>query len=281
MKFRLSSTVVFSSAIGYLLGTDYFSFIDMSYLIIGGILVTGSANAFNQILEKNHDKLMERTAVRPLPMGNLSVNQALVFTTLIGLIGLYVLSNVIPGGVKSCLFGLLSIFLYVLVYTPLKRISPIAVFVGAFPGAIPILLGWVAATNDFGLAAGILFAVQFCWQFPHFIAISWVLDEEYKKAGFKMIYGGEKGKYPAGIAVMTSILMTIISTLPFFCNFKDLSLSIYALVLLLILGIWFTFRAINMYHKCNDQSAKRLMLASFIYLPLMQIVYVLDKFLIQ
>ncbi|HIK62434.1 MAG TPA: protoheme IX farnesyltransferase [Flavobacteriales bacterium] len=281
MKFRLSSTVVFSSAIGYLLGTDYFSFIDMSYLIIGGILVTGSANAFNQILEKNHDKLMERTAVRPLPMGNLSVNQALVFTTLIGLIGLYVLSNVIPGGVKSCLFGLLSIFLYVLVYTPLKRISPIAVFVGAFPGAIPILLGWVAATNDFGLAAGILFAVQFCWQFPHFIAISWVLDEEYKKAGFKMIYGGEKGKYPAGIAVMTSILMTIISTLPFFCNFKDLSLSIYALVLLLILGIWFTFRAINMYHKCDDQSAKRLMLASFIYLPLMQIVYVLDKFLIQ
>lgn len=281
MKFRLSSTVVFSSAIGYLLGTDYFSFIDISYLIIGGILVTGSANAFNQILEKNHDKLMERTAVRPLPMGNLSVNQALVFTTLIGLIGLYVLSNVIPGGVKSCLFGLLSIFLYVLVYTPLKRISPIAVFVGAFPGAIPILLGWVAATNDFGLAAGILFAVQFCWQFPHFIAISWVLDEEYKKAGFKMIYGGEKGKYPAGIAVMTSILMTIISTLPFFCNFKDLSLSIYALVLLLILGIWFTFRAINMYHKCDDQSAKRLMLASFIYLPLMQIVYVLDKFLIQ
>jgi len=281
MKFRLSSTVVFSSAIGYLLGTDYFSFIDMSYLIIGGILVTGSANAFNQILEKNHDKLMERTAVRPLPMGNLSVNQALVFTTLIGLIGLYVLSNVIPGGVKSCLFGLLSIFLYVLIYTPLKRISPIAVFVGAFPGAIPILLGWVAATNDFGLAAGILFAVQFCWQFPHFIAISWVLDEEYKKAGFKMIYGGEKGKYPAGIAVMTSILMTIISTLPFFCNFKDLSLSIYALVLLLILGIWFTFRAINMYHKCDDHSAKRLMLASFIYLPLMQIVYVLDKFLIQ
>jgi len=281
MKFRLSSTVVFSSAIGYLLGTDYFSFIDMSYLIIGGILVTGSANAFNQILEKNHDKLMERTAVRPLPMGNLSVNQALVFTTLIGLIGLYVLSNVIPGGVKSCLFGLLSIFLYVLIYTPLKRISPIAVFVGAFPGAIPILLGWVAATNDFGLAAGILFAVQFCWQFPHFIAISWVLDEEYKKAGFKMIYGGEKGKYPAGIAVMTSILMTIISTLPFFCNFKDLSLSIYALVLLLILGVWFTFRAINMYHKCDDQSAKRLMLASFIYLPLMQIVYVLDKFLIQ
>ena len=135
---------------------------------------------------------------------------------------------------------------------------------GLFPGAIPILLGWVAATNDFGLAAGILFAVQFCWQFPHFIAISWVLDEEYKKAGFKMIYGGEKGKYPAGIAVMTSILMTIISTLPFFYNFKDLSLSIYALVLLLILGIWFTLRAINIVSKCDDQLLQsRLMLSLF------------------
>jgi len=281
MKFRLSATVVLSSAIGYLLGADTVVLSDLFLLLVGGILVTGSANGFNQIVERKHDKHMQRTAVRPLPMGNLSVNQALVFTILIGLIGLYVLSNVMPGGVKSCLFGLLSIFLYILVYTPLKRISPIAVFVGAFPGAIPILLGWVAATNDFGLAAGILFAVQFCWQFPHFIAISWVLDEEYKKAGFKMIYGGEKGKYPAGIAVMTSILMTIISTLPFFYNFKNLSLSIYALVLLLILGIWFTFKAIKLYQNCDDVTAKQLMLSSFAYLPLMQIVYVLDKFLIQ
>jgi len=281
MKFRLSATVVFSSAIGYLLGVDTVVLSDLLLLLVGGILVTGSANGFNQIVERKHDKLMQRTVVRPLPMGNLSVNQALVFTILIGLIGLYVLSNVIPGGIKSCLFGLLSIFLYVLVYTPLKRISPIAVFIGAFPGAIPILLGWVAATNDFGLAAGILFAVQFCWQFPHFIAISWVLDEEYKKAGFKMIYGGEKGKYPAGIAVMTSILMTIISTLPFFSNFKDLSLSIYALVLLLILGIWFTSKAIKLYQNCVDVTAKQLMLSSFAYLPLMQIIYVLDKFLIQ
>jgi protoheme IX farnesyltransferase len=244
MKFRLSATVVFSSAIGYLLGVDTVVFSDLFLLLVGGILVTGSANGFNQIVERKHDKHMQRTAVRPLPMGNLSVNQALVFT-------------------------------------PLKRMSPIAVFVGAFPGAIPILLGWVAATNDFGLAAGILFAVQFCWQFPHFIAISWVLDEQYKKAGFKMIYGGEKGKYPAGIAVMTSILMTIISTLPFFCDFKDLSLSIYALVLLLILGIWFTSKAIKLYQNCDDVTAKQLMLSSFAYLPLMQIIYVLDKFLIQ
>ena len=281
MKFRLSATVVFSSAIGYLLGADTVVFIDMCLLLVGGILVTGSANGFNQIIERKHDKHMQRTATRPLPMGNLSVNQALVFTILIGLIGLYVLSNVIPGGVKSCLFGLLSIFLYVLVYTPLKRISPIAVFVGAFPGAIPILLGWVAATNDFGLAAGILFAVQFCWQFPHFIAISLVLDEEYKKAGFKMIYGGEKGKYPAGVAVMTSLLMTVISIIPFLWEVPLLALSVYGAVIVFGLGAWFTLKAIKLLQNYDDVTAKKLMLSSFAYLPLMQIIYVLDKLLIQ
>jgi heme o synthase len=279
MKFRLSATVVFSSAIGYLLGVDTVVFIDMCLLLVGGILVTGSANGFNQIIERKHDKHMQRTAVRPLPMGNLSVNQSLVFTTLIGLIGLYVLSNVIPGGVKSCLFGLLSIFLYVLVYTPLKRISPIAVFVGAFPGAIPILLGWVAATNDFSLAAGILFAVQFCWQFPHFIAISWVLDEEYKKAGFKMIYGGEKGKYPAGVAVVTSVLMTVISIIPFLWEVPLLTLSVYGAFIVLALGVWFASKAIKLYQNGDDVTAKQLMLSSFAYLPLIQIIYVVDKLL--
>ena len=281
MKFRLSATVVFSSAIGYLLGADTVVFIDMCLLLVGGILVTGSANGFNQIVERKHDKYMQRTAVRPLPMGNLSVNQAVVFTTLIGLIGLYVLYHVAPGGAQSCLFGLLSIFLYVLAYTPLKRISPIAIFVGAFPGAIPILLGWVAATNDFGLAAGILFAVQFCWQFPHFIAISWVLDEEYKKAGFKMIYGGEKGKYPAGAAVMTSILMTVISIIPFLWEVPLLTLSVYGAVIVFGLGVWFTSKAIKLYQNCDDITAKQLMLSSFAYLPLMQIIYMLDKYLIQ
>ena len=281
MKFRLSSTVVFSSAIGYLLGTDYFSLIDMSYLIIGGIFVTGSANAFNQLLEQKHDKLMERTAQRPLPLGNLSSIQAIIFAIFIGVFGLFVLYHVSPGGYKSCLFALLSTLLYVLVYTPLKRISPIAIFVGAFPGAIPILLGWVAATNDFGLAAGVLFAVQFCWQFPHFIAISWVLDKEYKKAGFKMMYGGEKGKYPASVAFITSIAMTIISVLPYFLKINFISLSILGAISIFILGVWFTLRAFKLYKTSDDISARTLMLGSFIYLPLMQIIYVLDKYLIQ
>ena len=281
MKFRLSATVVFSAVIGYLLGAESLSLFSISYLIIGGILVTGSANAFNQILEQKHDKLMERTAQRPLPLGNLSSPQALVFATLIGGIGLLALYSVVPGGFKSCLFGVLSILLYVLVYTPLKRISPIAIFVGAFPGAIPILLGWVAATNDFSLVAGVLFAVQFCWQFPHFIAISWVQDAEYKKAGFKMMYGGKKGKYPALISIVASLFMTIISVLPFFWNYTDLTLSVYGASSVFVLGIWFTLKSVKLYNNTDNKSALKVMLSSFAYLPIMQIIYVLDKFLMQ
>ena len=281
MKFRLSATVVFSSAIGYLLGVDTVVFSDLFLLLVGGILVTGSANGFNQILEKNHDKLMDRTSQRPLPLGKLSSFQAIIFAIFIGVFGLFVLYHVSPGGYKSCLFALLSTLLYVLVYTPLKRISPIAIFVGAFPGAIPVLLGLVAATNDFGLAAGILFAVQFCWQFPHFIAISWVLDEEYKKAGFKMIYGGEKGKYPASVALIASIVMTIASVLPYFLKIEFLSLSIFGAISIFLLGVWFTLRSFKLYKTTDDISARTLMLGSFIYLPLMQIIYVLDKYLIQ
>ncbi len=281
MKFRLSATVVFSAVIGYLLGAESLSLFAISYLIIGGILVTGSANAFNQILEQKHDKLMERTAQRPLPLGNLSSPQSLVFATLIGGIGLLALYSVVPGGFKSCLFGVLSILLYVLVYTPLKRISPIAIFVGAFPGAIPILLGWVAATNDFSLVAGVLFAVQFCWQFPHFIAISWVQDAEYKKAGFKMMYGGKKGKYPALISIVASLFMTIISVIPFFWNYTDLTLSVYGASSVFVLGIWFTLKSVKLYNNTDDKSALKVMLSSFAYLPIMQIIYVLDKFLMQ
>jgi len=281
MKFRLSATVVFSAVIGYLLGVESLSLFAISYLIIGGILVTGSANAFNQILEQKHDKLMERTAQRPLPLGNLSSPQALVFATLIGGIGLLALYSVVPGGFKSCLFGVLSILLYVLVYTPLKRISPIAIFVGAFPGAIPILLGWVAATNDFSLVAGVLFAVQFCWQFPHFIAISWVQDAEYKKAGFKMMYGGKKGKYPALISIVASLFLTIISVIPFFWNYTDLTLSVYGASSVFVLGIWFTLKSVKLYNNTDDKSALKVMLSSFAYLPIMQIIYVLDKFLMR
>ena len=285
LKFKLSVTVVFSAMVGYLLGFDEFNIQDFVFLIIGGFFVTGSANAFNQILERDKDKLMERTSVRPLPQRNLSVIQAFIFATLIGLIGLYLLNQINPQGSfygfmsKSSFFGLISILLYVLSYTPLKRISTISIFVGAIPGAIPFLLGFVAATDDFGMAAGTLFAIQFFWQFPHFIAIAWVLDDEYKKAGFKMLFGGEKNKYPAIISVITSIMMTIVSVIPFF-YIPDLSLSVYSFVVILLLGIWFTFKSIILFKNRDDISAKKLMLSSFAYLPLMQIMYTIDRFVL-
>ena len=275
MKFRLSATVVFSALIGYLLGTENPNFSEILLLVFGGILVTGSANALNQILERNYDKLMKRTAKRPLPAGNLTLSQALIFSFIIGIIGLYFLLLI---NLQCSFFGLLSILLYVLVYTPLKRVSAISVFIGAFPGAIPVLLGWVAATNDFGLAAGILFAIQFCWQFPHFIAISWVLDEEYKKAGFKMMIGRERGKLATTIAVLAAFVMTIVSAVPYFLLIEGLSLSFVACILIVILGLFFTFRSLQLFRQQSDSAAKKVLLSSYMYLPLMQLIYVLDKY---
>ncbi len=286
LKVRLSISIVFSAMVGYLLGAESFILIEFVFLIVGGFFVTGSANGLNQILEKDKDKLMERTANRPLPQGNLTVVHALIFCSTMALLGLYLLNFINSQGSfygvmsKSSLFGLVSILLYVLSYTPLKRVSTISIFVGAIPGAIPFLLGWVAATDNFGLAAGTLFAIQFFWQFPHFIAIAWVLNDEYKKAGFKMLFGGEKNTYPAVISIFTSVCMTLISVVPFFWKYTDLTLSIYAFVLILILGVWFTNKSFSLYKETTDESAKKLMLASFVYLPLIQIVYVLDKLFI-
>ena len=287
LKFKLSITVVFSATIGYLLGVDTFEITTFSLLVVGGFFVTGAANGFNQVIEREHDKFMERTAVRPLPLGNLLVTQAFIFSILLGALGIFALNHINPQGSffglmsKSGAFGLLSIAMYVLVYTPLKRISPFAITVGAVPGAIPFLLGFVAATDDFGIAAGTLFGIQFLWQYPHFIAIAWVQDAEYKKAGFKMMLGGIKGKYPAFIGVITAILMTVISVIPFLWEIPLLYLSVYGAVSVFLLGVWFTSKAVKLYQNCDDVTARTLMLSSFAYLPLMQIVYVLDKFLIQ
>tara|TARA_B100000214_G_scaffold142884_1_gene102235 strand:- start:1674 stop:2555 length:882 start_codon:yes stop_codon:yes gene_type:complete len=284
LKFKLSITVVFSAMAGYMLGFDEFNLYYFIYLTFGGFLVTGSANSFNQILEKEKDKLMLRTSNRPLPKENLSILQASFFALIIGAYGLFLLNKINPEGSfyglmsKSSFFGLISMFIYVLSYTPLKRVSTISIFVGAIPGAIPFLLGYVAATDDFGLAAGVLFAIQFLWQFPHFISIAWVLDEEYKKAGFKMLFGGKKNKYPAIISVITSLLMTFVSIIPYF-YIIDLNISIYSFIIILFLGVWFTLKSWKLYQNINDTSAKKLMLSSFIYLPIMQLVFVVDRFL--
>ena len=285
LKFKLSITVVFSAMIGYLLGFDQFDLNHFIYLVFGGFLVTGSANAFNQILEKEKDKLMSRTATRPLPQDNLTVTQAVIFTFIIGGIGLFLLNKINPQGTfygvmsKSSFFGLISILLYVLSYTPLNRVSTISIFVGAVPGAIPFLLGYVAATDNFDLAAGTLFAIQVFWHFPQFISIAWGQYDNYKKAGFKMLFGGKKNKYPAVISVVTSLFMMAISVSPYFFEIDGLTLSFYAFIVVLLLGIWFTLKSVKLFQNSDDVSARELMLSSFAYLPIIQIVFVLDRFL--
>ena len=285
LKFRLTATVVFSAAMGFFLGIDSFVLKDFILLILGGFLVTGAANGFNQILERDFDKLMLRTSERPLPKNNLTVLQALVFLLILTVLGLYCLNCIHSDngfyGImsKSTFFGLVSMLMYVLSYTPLKRISTISIFIGAIPGAIPFLLGYVAATDEFGLAAGTLFAIQFFWQFPHFIAISWVRDEEYKNAGFKMMFGGEKGRYSAFISIISSVFMVILTIIPFVFVIKGFNLTLISFVSVVFLGLWFTFKSVKLYKNLDEVSAKRLMISSLIYLPVLQIIFVLDKYL--
>ena len=284
LKLRLSLTVVFSALTGYFLGASKINLSqnlsEVFYLALGGFLVVGSANAFNQILEKDYDRLMKRTACRPLVRGNLQIWESIIFSFIIGLLGLIMLHQI---NSYCSYYGLLSIILYVLCYTPLKRISPISIFVGAIPGAIPFLLGWVAAYPDkqgFEMASGILFAIQFFWQFPHFIAISWVQDEDYKKAGFKMMIGGEKGKSAIIVSIITSLFLMAISVTPFFIKDVRLSMSLSVLIVVVILNILFIFKSIQLYINQDNNSAKNLMISSFFYLPLLQILLVLDKYLL-
>ena len=283
LKLRLSLTVVISASAGYLIGVENFLLQEFILLFLGGFLVTGSANGFNQVLERDYDGLMQRTQQRPLPQKNLKTLNAILFSFIIGVIGLYFLSLIKPHGSfygylsKSSAFGLLSLMIYVLSYTPLKRMSTVSIFIGAIPGAIPVMLGWVAATDSFGLAVGILFAIQFLWQFPHFISISWIRDEEYKKAGFKMMYGGVKGAYPVYISTFCAIVMTGVSILPYFIDLQVLNLSLIASLIIFSLGIWFVKNSYMLLKELDNQSARKLMISSLVYLPLMQLVYVLDK----
>lgn len=283
LKLRLSLTVVISASAGYLIGVENFLLQEFILLVLGGFLVTGSANGFNQVLERDYDGLMQRTQQRPLPQKNLKTLNAILFSFIIGVIGLYFLSLIKPHGSfygylsKSSAFGLLSLMIYVLSYTPLKRMSTVSIFIGAIPGAIPVMLGWVAATDSFGLAVGILFAIQFLWQFPHFISISWIRDEEYKKAGFKMMYGGVRGTYPAYISTFCAIVMTGVSILPYFIDLQALNLSLLSTLIIFLLGIWFVINSYMLLKDLDNKSARKLMISSLVYLPLMQLVYVVDK----
>jgi len=272
VKLRLASIVVFSAFAGFMLAPVPVDWNKLWILIASGFLVTCASNGFNQIIERDLDALMDRTAKRPLPDNRMSLIESYVFATVLGLVGLvmlYVFVNPL-----SCLLGLLALLSYTLAYTPLKRITPFSVLVGAFPGAIPPLLGWAAATDSIGIGGLILFSIQFMWQFPHFWAIAWVLDDDYKKAGFKMLPSlGGRNKASAFQVLVYSIGLLPISLLPIVFKMS----GNIAAVVIIIMGVWFLALSHKLYRSLEIKDSRRLMLASFVYLPVVQIALILDK----
>ena len=275
-KARLALSVVFSSIAGYFLAVDAVDFNELILLVIGGYSIVGASNSFNQIIEKDKDVLMDRTKNRPLPAKEITTQNAFwisVFLTLIGLLCLYFINY------KTAFFAAISVFLYTCVYTPLKPITPLSVFVGAIPGAIPFMLGWVAATGSFGIEPGTLFMIQFFWQFPHFWALGWMLDDDYKKAGFIMLPTGNRDKSTALQIILYIIWMMIISVFPYTGLTGDLTLSFGSTIAISMLGIIMLVLAINLYNKMDISSARKLFYSSILYLTLIQIIYLIDKFL--
>ena len=275
-KFRLSVSVVFSSIAGYLLAAETIQISVLLMLAIGGYFMVGASNVFNQIIEKDPDKLMKRTMNRPLPTGRMSVTTAMILGVLLTIFGLTILYIINP---KTAMFGAISIFLYISVYTPLKPVTPLAVFAGAIPGAIPFMLGWVAATGKFDIEPGMLFLIQFFWQFPHFWAIGWLQHEEYKKAGFNLLPMGEKNKKATTQILLYTIWMIFVSVFPVLKLTGNLYLSPVAAVIIFIAGLGMLYYGIELHKKQTDKIARKLMLASVLYITLIQVIYVIDKFL--
>ena len=277
-KARLTISVMFSTLAGYALGVDLWNvsaFKVLLFLSVGGYCMVGASNVFNQIIEKDLDALMDRTKNRPLPAGLISKQNAFILGCVLTLVGLAILYYVNP---KTALFGAVSIFMYVSLYTPLKTVTPLSVFVGAFPGAIPYMLGWVAATGTFGIEAGTLFIIQFFWQFPHFWAIGWFLFDDYKKAGFYMLPTGKRDKKTALQVILYTIWTILASLIPVFGFTGKFHISIVSAIVIFVLGLWMLFYALNLYKKQDALAARKLMLVSVSYITLLQIIYVIDKF---
>lgn len=278
-KAGLAISVLFSSIAGYLLGFDEshpFSWTTLIMLIIGGYCMVGASNAFNQVIEKDLDALMDRTKNRPVPAGRMSSNIALFVASLLTIIGLILLYLINP---KTAMFGAISIFLYTSAYTPLKTVTPLSVFVGAIPGAIPFMLGWVAATGNFGIEAGTLFMIQFFWQFPHFWAIGWFLYEDYEKAGFFMLPTRQRDTKTATQIILYTLWLIVASLLPCLGFTGQFFISPIAAVLVFILGLWMLIYAFKLYKQRTPKAARVLMLVSVSYITLLQIIYITDKFL--
>ncbi len=271
-KFRLSMTVVFSSCFGYALASPELSPLNLLVFGFASFLITASANVINQIKEKELDKLMARTRNRPLPSGRLSVKEAAGFSLLCGLTGLGILLSVF--NLYAFLLSLLSLILYGFVYTPLKRVGPVAVAVGALPGAFPPMIGWVASTGHFGLEPGILFAIQFFWQFPHFWAIAWVLDDDYRKAGFKLLPSKGGRDLSSAFQIMSYTLFLLpLCWVPYYLGMTGINSAVIAL----LSGVLFLTQTLHLMKERTNKAALKLMFGSFLYLPVVQIAYLLDK----
>jgi protoheme IX farnesyltransferase len=270
---------LFSSIAGYLLGVNDehpFKWSVLAILSIGGYCMVGASNAFNQVIEKDIDSLMDRTKNRPVPSGRMSPKMALFVASLLTIIGISLLYSI---NAKSAMFAAISIFLYTSVYTPLKTVTSLSVFVGAFPGAIPFMLGWVAATGEFGIEAGTLFLIQFFWQFPHFWAIGWFLYEDYEKAGIFMLPTGKKDKGTALQVILYTVWLIIASLLPVLGYTGQLFITPIAAILVFLLGLWMLLYAVKLYQLRTAKAARTLMLVSVSYISLLQIVFIVDKFL--
>jgi len=275
-KLRLSTSVVFSSVAGYLLGYQVFNWVHFFLLIIGGITVVAASNALNQMYEKDRDALMNRTKNRPLPLGTMSMRQAWITSIILLAIGLSALFVINP---MTSYFGALSVVLYAIVYTPLKARTPMAVFVGAFPGAIPYMLGWVAARNDFDIETGTLFAQQFFWQFPHFWAIAWFSYDDYARAGYYLLPSRRKDRSSQLFIIVYTLWMIAVGILPAFGITGELTLSIPGAVAVFVLGLWVLEKGRRLLQDSDDKTARKLMFSSIGYLTGMQIIYIIDRFI--
>ncbi len=280
IKLSLSIMVVFSSVISYLLAPKVveYDWVMIVLLFAGGMLVTGSANAINQVVEKDTDAMMKRTAKRPVAAGRMSVQEGWAFAIITGALGVFILGkyfNWLSAGLAA-----FSLFLYAFIYTPLKKVNSIAVLVGAIPGALPCLIGWAAGNDTLSIGGWILFALQFFWQFPHFWAIAWIAHGDYSKAGFKLL-PAESGptKFTALQTVIYSLLLVPVTLLPFFidmCSYET-GAGLAGLILIMLANIFMVGRCINLYRKMDIGSARKVMFGSYLYLPVVLLALLMSK----
>jgi heme o synthase len=280
IKFTLSFMVVFSTVVCFLIAPNELHFVrnkllSVLLLFVGGMLITGSANAINQVIEKDTDAIMKRTAKRPVASGRMSSQEATIFAVIAGIIGVYILYNWFNW--QSAAIGLFSLFLYGFVYTPLKKINSIAVLVGAIPGALPCLIGWVAAYGDdkiMWIGAWVVFGIQFFWQFPHFWAIAWLAHTDYTTAGFKLL-PGDKGptKFTALQTIIYSVLMIPFGLLPYYINIAGTG----SLWVLLLCNLWMVYVSVVLFIKMDLPSARKVMFSSYFYLMIVLLALFVDR----